>query len=49
VGFSKIMDRDTIIKMIKKEFKAKAKFIPANVAAFEAGFKEGAKARGGKK
>jgi 2-oxoglutarate ferredoxin oxidoreductase subunit gamma len=50
VGFSKIMDRETIIKMIKKEFKAKAKFIPANVAAFEAGLKEGAKAlRGGKK
>jgi 2-oxoglutarate ferredoxin oxidoreductase subunit gamma len=49
VGFSKIMDRDTIIKMIKKEFKAKAKFIPANVAAFEAGLKAGNKARGGKK
>jgi 2-oxoglutarate ferredoxin oxidoreductase subunit gamma len=47
VGFSKIMDRDTIIKTIKKEFKAKAKFIPANVAAFESGYKQGAQARRG--
>jgi 2-oxoglutarate ferredoxin oxidoreductase subunit gamma len=47
VGFSKIIDRETIIKMIKKEFKAKAKFIPANVAAFKSGYQEGTRARGG--
>jgi 2-oxoglutarate ferredoxin oxidoreductase subunit gamma len=50
VGFTNIVERDVAIAMIKKEFKKKAKFIPANVAAFEVGFSEGLKAkRGGKK
>jgi 2-oxoglutarate ferredoxin oxidoreductase subunit gamma len=49
VGWSGIVEKDTTIKMIKKEFARKAKFIPANVAAFEIGYKEGRKARGGKK
>jgi Pyruvate/2-oxoacid:ferredoxin oxidoreductase gamma subunit len=32
--------------MIKKEFARKAKFIPANVAAFEAGYDKGHELRG---
>ena len=46
VGWSGIVDKDICIKMIKKEFASKAKFIPANVAAFEAGYEEGYKMRG---
>jgi 2-oxoglutarate ferredoxin oxidoreductase subunit gamma len=47
VGWSDIVDRVTCIEKIKKEFAKKAKFIPANVAAFEAGYDEGMKMRGG--
>ena len=47
VGWSGIVDKETAIAMIKKEFAKKAKFIPANVAAFEAGFAEGEKLKGG--
>jgi 2-oxoglutarate ferredoxin oxidoreductase subunit gamma len=49
VGWAGIVDKDVTIKMIQKEFAKKAKFIPANVAAFEVGYKEGVKARKGKK
>ena len=45
VGWSQIVGRETTIEMIKMEFAAKAKFIPANVAAFEAGYEEGFKLR----
>jgi len=48
VGWAGIVDKDTTIAMIKKEFKNKAKFIPANVAAFKLGYEEGRKARKGK-
>jgi 2-oxoglutarate ferredoxin oxidoreductase subunit gamma len=47
VGWSGIVDKDVTIAMIKKEFASKAKFIPANVAGFEAGYAEGLKLRGG--
>lgn len=43
VALAGIVDSDTVIKMIKKEFKKKAKFIPANVAAYKAGYQEGLK------
>ncbi len=46
VGWSGIVEKETTIEMIKKEFARKAKFIPANVAAFEAGFDKGLKLRG---
>lgn len=46
IGWSKIVSKEICIEMIKKEFAKKAKFIPANVAAFEAGFEEGAKLGG---
>ena len=49
VGWAGIVDRDITIKMIKKEFAKKAKFIPANVATFEVGYKEGVKAKKRKK
>lgn len=49
VGWSGIVGMDVCIKMIKKEFASKAKFIPANVAAFEAGYAEGEKLKGGGK
>ena len=41
VAWSKIVRKEVSIEMIKREFQAKAKFIPANVAAFEAGYSEG--------
>jgi 2-oxoglutarate ferredoxin oxidoreductase subunit gamma len=46
VGLSNIVDKDICIEMIKHEFANKAKFIPANVAAFELGYAEGEKMRG---
>ncbi|MFO8070744.1 MAG: 2-oxoacid:acceptor oxidoreductase family protein [Polyangia bacterium] len=46
VGWSRSVDKETCIQMIKKQFARKAKFIPANVAAFEAGYEEGSKVRG---
>ncbi len=49
VGFSDVVGHDAAVEMIKKEFSAKEKFIPANVAAFEAGFKAGQDAKKGKK
>jgi 2-oxoglutarate ferredoxin oxidoreductase subunit gamma len=45
VGVSGVVDAKVTEKMIEKEFSDKAKFIPANVAAFRAGLEEGAKAR----
>lgn len=48
VGWSGIVESELTIKMIEKEFARKAKFIPANVAAFKIGFAEGVKAKGGK-
>jgi 2-oxoglutarate ferredoxin oxidoreductase subunit gamma len=47
VGWSGIVDKDVTIDKIKKEFASKAKFIPANVAAFKAGYAEGQKMKGG--
>ncbi|MDJ0762611.1 MAG: 2-oxoacid:acceptor oxidoreductase family protein [Myxococcota bacterium] len=49
VGWSGIVDQALCMEMIEKEFAAKAKFIPANVAAFEAGYAEGAALRGAHK
>ena len=49
VGWSGIVDKDICKKMIEKEFAAKAKFIPANLAAFESGYEEGLKVKGGDK
>ncbi len=46
VGWSGIVKKDVTREMIEKEFAAKAKFIPANVAAFEAGFDEGVALQG---
>jgi 2-oxoglutarate ferredoxin oxidoreductase subunit gamma len=46
VGWSQIVDPEDTIHAIEKEFKEKAKFIPANVAAFKAGYEEGRKSRG---
>ncbi len=46
VGWSDVVDEETTIKMIEKQFASKAKFIPANVAAFKKGYEEGVKARG---
>lgn len=48
VGWSRIVKDDICIKMVEKEFARKAKFIPANVASFQAGYKEGSQLRGGK-
>ena len=47
VGWSGVVEGETTIQMIEKEFARKAKFIPANVAAFKMGMEEGLKARGG--
>ena len=46
VGWSGIVDLEATIHAIEKEFKDKAKFIPANVAAFKAGVEEGIRAKG---
>ncbi len=46
VAWSGIVDREVAVEKIKHEFASKAKFIPANVAAFEAGYDEGFKLRG---
>ena len=48
VGWSGIVTREMCVKEIEKEFSSKAKFIAANVAAFEAGYEEGKKSRGGR-
>jgi 2-oxoglutarate ferredoxin oxidoreductase subunit gamma len=45
VGWSKVVGCDMCVKMIEEEFAGKAKFIPANVAAFKAGYAEGEKLR----
>ncbi len=47
VGFTGTVSKTSAIKMIEKEFAKKAKFIAANVAAFESGFAEGKKLKGG--
>ena len=47
VGWSGIVEKEISIKMIEKEFASKAKFIPANVAAFAAGFEKGSELKGG--
>jgi 2-oxoglutarate ferredoxin oxidoreductase subunit gamma len=47
VGWTGIVDKETTIKMIEKQFAKKAKFIPANVAAFHAGHKKGLEAKRG--
>jgi 2-oxoglutarate ferredoxin oxidoreductase subunit gamma len=47
VGWSDVVDHATTVAVIEKEFARKAKFIPANVAAFKKGYDEGVKARGG--
>ena len=49
VGFSQIVDEKTSVEMIEHEFEGKAKFVPANVAAFKAGYQAGIKARGEEK
>jgi len=46
VGWSGIVDAEMSREMIEKEFASKAKLIPANVAAFDAGYEEGVRARG---
>jgi 2-oxoglutarate ferredoxin oxidoreductase subunit gamma len=48
VGWSDVVQHDMCVKMIEEEFASKAKFIAANVAAFEAGYAEGKKSRGGR-
>jgi 2-oxoglutarate ferredoxin oxidoreductase subunit gamma len=45
VGWSQVVGHDMCVKMIEEEFAGKAKFIPANVAAFKAGYAEGEKLR----
>ncbi|HUU03793.1 MAG TPA: 2-oxoacid:acceptor oxidoreductase family protein [Myxococcota bacterium] len=45
IGFTRVVDKDAAAAMIKKQFAKKAKFIPANIAAFEAGYKQGSSAR----
>jgi 2-oxoglutarate ferredoxin oxidoreductase subunit gamma len=47
VGYSGIVSHDLAAKMIEKEFAEKAKFIPANLAAFEAGYSAGVESRKG--
>jgi 2-oxoglutarate ferredoxin oxidoreductase subunit gamma len=49
VGWSGVVDADTAVAVIEKEFARKAKFIPANVKAFKLGYEQGVKSRGGKK
>ena len=46
VGMTGLVTSDDCIGIIKQEFAKKAKFIPANIAAFEAGYEEGLNARG---
>ena len=48
VALSKVVEPESIIKTIEKEFKNKAKFIPANVAAFNAGYQKVLEMAGGK-
>ena len=48
VGWSDVVDYDTALEVIKKQFARKAKFIPANIAAFKAGYERGVESRGGK-
>ena len=45
VGWSQVVGYEMCVKEIEKEFASKAKFIPANVAAFKAGHAEGEKLR----
>jgi 2-oxoglutarate ferredoxin oxidoreductase subunit gamma len=45
VGWSGIVDRDQVIEVVKEEFATKAKFIPANVAAFQVGYQKGRESR----
>jgi 2-oxoglutarate ferredoxin oxidoreductase subunit gamma len=45
VGWSKVVGCEMCVQEIEKEFASKAKFIPANVAAFKAGYAEGEKLR----
>jgi 2-oxoglutarate ferredoxin oxidoreductase subunit gamma len=45
VGGTDLVETDTCVDIIKQEFAKKAKFIPINIAAFEAGYKEGQKIR----
>ncbi len=47
VGWSGVVDGETTIEMIEKEFARKIKFIPANVAAFKMGLAKGIEAKGG--
>jgi 2-oxoglutarate ferredoxin oxidoreductase subunit gamma len=47
VGWSGIVSKELAAKMIEKEFAQKAKFIPANLAAFEAGYNAGLENRKG--
>jgi 2-oxoglutarate ferredoxin oxidoreductase subunit gamma len=49
VGYSQVVDEQTSVAMIEHEFESKAKFVPANVAAFKAGYAAGVQARGEKK
>lgn len=46
IGWSAIVKPEVAEKMIEKEFADKAKFIPANVAAFRAGLEEGLQSKG---
>jgi len=48
VGWSSVVEHDTTVQMIEKEFARKAKFIPANLAAFKMGFQKGVDSKGGK-
>jgi 2-oxoglutarate ferredoxin oxidoreductase subunit gamma len=45
VGWSGIVDGDGLIEVVKEEFATKAKFIPANVAAFKVGYEKGLESR----
>jgi 2-oxoglutarate ferredoxin oxidoreductase subunit gamma len=44
VGWSGIVEKETCIEVIKHEFERKPKFVPMNVAAFEAGYGTGREA-----
>jgi 2-oxoglutarate ferredoxin oxidoreductase subunit gamma len=46
VGHTGMVEPETCINIIEREFARKAKFIPANIAAFEAGYEEGVRLRG---
>jgi 2-oxoglutarate ferredoxin oxidoreductase subunit gamma len=45
VGISDVVSREQCLKTIEQEFQKKPKFIPINLAVFDAGYEEGKKKR----